>query len=106
MSAPVIDLGDNHTMQFYGWSPDRKLNPQYDGVPDAKKYGAFVSHLTPDGSKCESAIVFDSETSRRIDDNRPKWVVESWEPFTMSPSLLCRACGDHGFIREGKWVRA
>lgn len=29
----------------------------------------------------------------------------STDPLTISPSLLCR-CGDHGFIRDGKWVAA
>ena len=28
-----------------------------------------------------------------------------WEPLTISPSVLCQ-CGDHGFIRNGKWVVA
>jgi hypothetical protein len=26
--------------------------------------------------------------------------------LTLSPSLLCMRCGDHGFIRNGKWVKA
>ncbi len=34
------------------------------------------------------------------------WDVEQLEPLTISPSLACRACGHHGFIREGKWVPA
>ena len=29
----------------------------------------------------------------------------STDPLTISPSLLCR-CGDHGFIREGRWIPA
>ncbi len=32
------------------------------------------------------------------------WVVESAEPLTLAPSLRCRACGCHGYIRDGKWV--
>jgi len=34
------------------------------------------------------------------------WQVESWEPLTISPSVLCLICGDHGFIRNGSWVPA
>ena len=34
------------------------------------------------------------------------WAVESEEPLTLSPSLLCRTCGHHGFIRGGRWVPA
>lgn len=36
----------------------------------------------------------------------PVWTVESWEPLTLSPSVLCRACGLHGWIRGGRWVPA
>lgn len=28
------------------------------------------------------------------------------EHLTISPSLLCRTCGNHGFIRDGRWVVA
>lgn len=34
------------------------------------------------------------------------WTVESKEPLTISPSILCGACNIHGFFREGKWVSA
>lgn len=36
------------------------------------------------------------------------WTVENWDQshFTLSPSLLCSVCGDHGFIRDGTWVPA
>ena len=36
----------------------------------------------------------------------PMWTLESKEPVTVSPSLLCRSCGQHGFIRGGKWIGA
>ena len=32
------------------------------------------------------------------------WDVVQVQPLTLSPSLVCRACGHHGFIREGRWV--
>jgi hypothetical protein len=35
-----------------------------------------------------------------------RWNVEQAEPLTLSPSVLCRACGNHGFIRNGRWVSA
>lgn len=34
------------------------------------------------------------------------WDLLSEQPLTISPSLLCRTCGNHGFIRSGKWVPA
>lgn len=34
------------------------------------------------------------------------WTVTCWEPLTVTPSLLCRDCGTHGFITAGAWVPA
>ena len=101
-----LDLGHDHTLMFTHWAPDRALNPQYDGLPDVPRIGATVCHLKPDGSPCASGIHFDSEVARRVFPGQTGWTVESWEPLTVSPSLLCLRCGDHGFIREGKWVPA
>jgi hypothetical protein len=28
------------------------------------------------------------------------------DPLTIEGSLLCRSCGLHGFVREGRWVPA
>lgn len=33
------------------------------------------------------------------------WDLIQHNPVTLAPSLLC-GCGDHGFIRDGKWVLA
>lgn len=99
-----MDLGHDHTLRFTSWSPDRELNPQYEGIEDVEKFGAIVEHLRPDGTPCTGGIItLDSETARQL-NVEPRWTVESWEPLTISPSLLCRACGDHGFIRDDKWV--
>lgn len=37
-------------------------------------------------------------------NGRVTWTLDSWNPFTISPSLRCSDCGAHGFIREGKWL--
>ena len=104
-----IDLGEDHVLRFTQWKPDRDLNPQYAHLSDVDRLGAVVRHKTPDGGDCMSGIYFDTpETKRVIAEafpDRSTWTVESWDPLTISPSLLCRACGDHGFIREGKWVK-
>jgi hypothetical protein len=34
------------------------------------------------------------------------WVVVCLDPLTLSPSVLCRSCGHHGFIRNGRWEPA
>jgi hypothetical protein len=105
MNAETIDLGHEHTIRLAVWDPDMELNPS------ARKYqselpltsSGIVQH-TRDGVPCEGVITFDSPIAREVFSG-PFWTVESWDPLTLSPSLLC-ACGDHGFIREGKWVAA
>lgn len=117
----VTDLGHDHWLTYYGWGPDRALNPKYAGLPDIEKYGAIVWHKRADGSRCSGGIGFDTPEVRAVaavsGDTGAKWTVEQWEPLTISPSVLCKAplvpgdpsageCGDHGFIREGRWVVA
>jgi hypothetical protein len=93
-----IDLGDGHRIVF----------SSYQGEPRA---GANVVHPPVDG-KCsgEGWISFEGRSwARSFSPGQiATWNVEVDEGarFTISPSILCRACGDHGFIREGRWVRA
>ena len=101
----AIDLGHDHTLSFVGWAPDRELNPQYDGIPDVEKYGASIDHKTAAGEPCSGFVTFDGEVARQVSPKSPKWTVESWEPLTLSPSVLC-SCGDHGFVRSGRWEPA
>lgn len=90
-----IDLGDDHRIVF----------TEYEGE---KRVGANLIHPRVEG-KCsgQSWIVFEGRTwANTFDGKINTWKVEKEEPITISPSILCRACNDHGFIREGKWVRA
>lgn len=124
--VPDIDLGDDHYLTFSRWRPDdlpqnRNLYGIPDGqpMPSVEKWGATIRHYKPDGTMCEGCITFDGEWQRKSHENdvayRKKhgkeplpyvaWTIESLEPLTLSPSLLCH-CGDHGFIRGGKWARA
>lgn len=105
MSTPDIDLGHDHHLTYFGWTPDRDLNPQYVGIPDEERAGAIVRHLKADGSECSSGVTFDVPAMRATRPSSALWQVESWDPLTISPSLLCE-CGDHGFIRDGRWVPA
>lgn len=110
--VPDIDLGDDHYLVFLRWAPDDlPANRARFGtpLPVVEKYGAIIRHYRPDGVLCEGSITFDGEWQRQNNASgnftHPLWTVEKWEPLTVSPSILCE-CGDHGFIREGKWVRA
>lgn len=94
----TLDLGSGFSLRFFGWAPDRELNPQYDDVLDVEKAGATI--ICPHG---EGGIHFVIPAHRLFQDG---WTVDSWEPLTLSPSIHRLECGCHGFIREGKWVAA
>jgi len=58
-------------------------------------------HLAPDGSECGASGGY-------VPFGNPPygWKLESVDPLTISPSLLCTRCQRHGFIRGGRWVPA
>ncbi len=67
---------------------------------EGARVGITEWHKTADGAWCAGFVPFHSY------DQQHGWAVESIEPLTLSPSLLCRLCGSHGFIRDGRWVEA
>lgn len=104
--SDIMDLGHGHTLRFVSWKPDRSIPANaeaYKDIPDVERAGTNIEHTAANGTICKSFLMFDHAGPQWPGE---KWHVESWEPLTISPSLLCRACGDHGFIRGGKWVPA
>lgn len=91
-----LDLGDGHKIVFASFH-------------DEPRVGGNVMHPPVEG-KCggDGWISFEGRAWAREFQGGliPVWKIESEEPLTLSPSILCRACGDHGHIRNGKWVRA
>ncbi len=74
---------------------------------DERMTGLVHRHPRPDGTPCgSSAIMLDVPGAREDWPDLPLWSVERWDPLTLSPSVLCRACGAHGWVREGRWVEA
>jgi hypothetical protein len=91
---PPLDLGHGVELQFTSYG-------------EHERAGYIQSHPRPDGQgRCEGGGLFDLPGIREAFPDRAVWQVESWEPLTLSPSLLCSACGHHGFIRGGRWVPA
>lgn len=104
-----LDFGHDHYGRFVGWDPDRDLNPQYadrERYPAVEKYGMEIMHFSPAGVPCAGFTTFAGEVQRLVEPARPNtWDVISWDPLTISPSVLC-SCGDHGFVQGGRWVPA
>jgi hypothetical protein len=107
-----LDHGEGHWLHYISWAPDDlPANRENFGVPlpNVEKAGAMIGHKKPDGSECWGHVNFDLPELRRFPNSFPAdhlWAVESWDPLTISPSVLCKLCNDHGFIRGGRWVRA
>lgn len=70
---------------------------------DGARVGLLESHRTPDGRECGGGVTFDVPGAEGLKGAR--WTVESWEPLTLAGSVLC-SCGNHGFIRGGRWIPA
>jgi len=71
---------------------------------DHEKVGIIEWHpgCTDEGG----SVLFDLPIIREHFPERPRWTVERWEPLTLSPSILCKVCGWHGWLRDGRWVPA
>lgn len=64
-------------------------------------HGFIEAHRDQAGQWCGGMLY-----RRGRNPNGPEWDVLSEDPLTLSPSVLCRTCGEHGFIRDGQWVPA
>lgn len=91
----TLDLGDDHTLTFCGYRGEKRV-------------GASIAHKKPDGSDCDGWIAFADRAWAKAfaAASIATWTVEADEPLTLSPSVLCRSCGDHGYVRAGRWVKA
>jgi hypothetical protein len=87
----ALDIGGNHRISF----------SHYQG----EEAGIVDWHLSPQGIWCRGWIAFRG----RAWANSFKSIIVGWdviqrEPLTLTPSLLCTACGSHGYITDGRWV--
>lgn len=80
-----IDAG--HGVRYWVWTEHGTL---------------YEKHNCPGFGDNPSAIILDVPQNAHISPD-DKWQVESWDPITLSPSLQCGACPQHGFLRNGRW---
>jgi hypothetical protein len=73
---------------------------------DGERIGLVECHTEPDGDECIGSVIFNVPAAHAARPDGPFWQVESWEPLTLSPSIACRTCSNHGYIRQGQWVPA
>lgn len=90
------DIGHEHVVKTY----QRK---------DVEAAGLFIVHPSagqnhiPAGEPCAGSTPFDLPVNH--EDGHAVWQLHSLDPLHIEPSVLC-SCGDHGFIRDGRWVPA
>lgn len=103
-----IDIGLDHFITYFSWRPDDfPENRKRFGypLPNVTKVGLFIRHPNKNGQYCHSAMYFEG-TEYTKHYKTTTWKVEKWEPLTITPSIKCLTCQDHGFITDGKWVPA
>jgi hypothetical protein len=103
-----IDFGGGVVGYWLDWSPDRSIpsNAQrYQGIADIPRSTLVLEHAhRVYGTPCEGHVSPDVPNAREVfGPDRPLWQVQSWEPLTLTPSVLC-SCGWHGYITNGRWV--
>lgn len=99
------DLGDGHSFTWLYDQGDRLVgliehHPKGpDATPGAKYCGGYIAWVnTPAVPGGEAAWVAKHQLVAGSPGDE--------EHLTVSPSLLCRHCSSHGWIRNGKWVQA
>jgi uncharacterized protein DUF6527 len=108
-----VDLGSGHSFMFVGcqegsegdYTPAPFVLEGHDRI-----VGIIENHpslLT--GESCPGGVMF-CASKHDQKRKRPIWSVQSLDPLTISPSVLCvkdkGGCGMHGFIRDGRWIGA
>lgn len=87
----TLALGHGHTMAF--------------GTDDGRR--SFIDvHFKPGTTiACSGSgrVVYPGQEQ---DAGEDYWLIEQEEPLTLSPSLRCAECNEHGFVRNGRWEPA
>lgn len=95
----LIDLGAGHYLE-----PTTCHGHPGDGVT-----GYIETHPRKDGDgpdPCTGGISLrgHGHGTRGDGSPRPEWNRTGEDPLTLTPSILCRVCGAHGFVTAGRWV--
>lgn len=94
---PDLEIGSEHYVWF-GHSPDWPEQCECGGEHCENFEATYIWIAHPHAQTGEPCI--------GACNTRPGgWTLVSKDPLTLTPSVAC-SCGDHGFVTDGKWVRA
>lgn len=89
--ADAIDIGNGMRIQF----------ADYQG----EAAGINEWHRRSDGGWCRGWVAFHgSRWAEQFKSGDVGWKLVQRDPLTLTPSIKCRACGNHGHITNGRWV--
>ena len=94
-SAQAIDIGDGCFIEY------AEFNGETAGINEFHRNAA--------GAWCIGWVAFrGSAWAKQFETVKDyqAWDVQQRDPLTLFPSIKCRACGHHGHIKNGRWVRA
>lgn len=73
---------------------------------ESEPYGAHIWHRPgPNKRQLSATPGWCLGTFQWNGTTGPNWTLVSRDPLHVEPSILC-GCGEHGFIRDGKWIPA
>lgn len=103
-----IPIGSGCSISYYSWAPDDlpENRKRYGTpLPNVPRAGLIFYHPRADGKpeQCIGSVQFDLLETKPLSLSGAKWQVQSWDPLTLTPSILCRECGAHGYITNGQW---
>lgn len=109
-----LDLGGDHYAHVEYVTDEGKIigYPSHDRAKESETFiGIMEHHKKPNGEWCGGWVGFTNvpesvEAYTKLTGNPGKHELVSKEPLHIEPSLACRTCPSHGFIREGRWSDA
>jgi hypothetical protein len=105
-----VDIGHDHQISLR-WVALKRSRITADGIEQLEPK-LILAGLRDRHGECERGISgwipFNNAEEPFDHPDDQGWHVDNWDPehLTLSPSLLCMTCGDHGFIRDNRWVLA
>lgn len=106
------NIGEDRYIKRLYWTGDGEVGLPADRTPgDSWTFiGVHEHHKRPDGQWCGGYVHFKNVPEAHVADGKYNTVsnheLVSENPLTVAPSLQCRSCPSHGFIREGRWESA
>lgn len=70
-----------------------------------EQVGLMERHACADARLSRCYVPFEG-ASPDLFPGPSRWQVAQREPLTLHGSVLCRTCGNHGWIRDGRWIAA